>query len=257
MKHLPLDRRNIDDIRTIDKFNYAWQKFAFREVSLGWHKDSFSYMKLLPSSIFDSANMIGLDAGCGSGADLIYMRRKGIRMLGIDAADAVDIAYRNTRNTEGIDIFQADIYNLPFKESSFDLVYSLGVLHHLRNPEDAFKKLSKLVKSGGTIIIYVYEKFTNRSCLGKFGLWLTQQARGITTQLNPSLLYLICVIFSPLILMVFSLPAKFMLKFNTTRKIAYRLPYRHTANLLCIVADLYDRFSPPIENRYNRDRDVV
>ncbi|MDP3645607.1 MAG: methyltransferase domain-containing protein, partial [bacterium] len=45
---------------------------------------------------------------------------------------------------------------LPFKPESFDYVYSIGVLHHLPDPKEGFLKLVSLVKSGGSMSVWVY-----------------------------------------------------------------------------------------------------
>ncbi len=241
------------DARTAEAFNYAWNKFSRREVGANWHKDSFSYVELLPKAIFDKDDMLALDVGCGSGADLIHMARKGMRMVGIDVTDAVKLAYRNTRGGGDIRIAQASVYDLPFKEESFDLVYSFGVLHHLSDPQDAFRKMVTLAKHGGTVLVYVYEKFTNRRMVEKAALGLVTLLRAATSALNPNVLYTLCLIMSPFIWLVFSAPARLMSKFKYAKTIAGRMPFRHTLRLDCIIADLYDRFSPPIENRYDRD----
>ena len=51
---------------------------------------------------------------------------------------------------------QADAERLPFVEEQFDLVMSIGVLHHLSDPERAFRSLIPFVKPGGWIHIYLY-----------------------------------------------------------------------------------------------------
>ena len=46
--------------------------------------------------------------------------------------------------------------NLPFADGAFDVVYSIGVLHHTPDTKWAFLSLSRLVKPGGRIAIWVY-----------------------------------------------------------------------------------------------------
>ncbi len=50
-------------------------------------------------------------------------------------------------------IFQADVFKLPFAPQSFDYIYSIGVLHHTPDCEQAFKGLPRLLKPGGRIAI--------------------------------------------------------------------------------------------------------
>ncbi len=42
------------------------------------------------------------------------------------------------------------------RPESFDLVYSLGVLHHLEDPLAGVRALAKLVRPGGELRLYVY-----------------------------------------------------------------------------------------------------
>jgi SAM-dependent methyltransferase len=46
--------------------------------------------------------------------------------------------------------------NLPFADGSFDAIYSIGVLHHTPDTRAAFLSLTKLLKPGGRIAIWVY-----------------------------------------------------------------------------------------------------
>jgi len=45
------------------------------------------------------------------------------------------------------------VYNLPFKEESFDVVLLLEVLEHLLYPFDALKEVSRVVREGGKVYI--------------------------------------------------------------------------------------------------------
>jgi len=85
-----------------------------------------------------------LDAGCGEGFTLDRLRREkiGKTYSGIEYDQkAVDIA--NNLYPE-IDIKQGDIYKLPFKSNSFDLVVCTEVLEHLDNPKKAYRELLRV-----------------------------------------------------------------------------------------------------------------
>ena len=77
-------------------------------------------------------------------------------MVGVDFSAAIDAARDNAAGRKGIHLVQVDIYCLPFREAAFDFAYSLGVLHHLPEPERGFRALVPLVKPGGTIFVWVY-----------------------------------------------------------------------------------------------------
>ena len=97
-----------------------------------------------------------LDAGCGSGRFMEVARDLGATVVGLDLSNAVDAARQMVGYKEGTHLVQGDILNPPFKPSSFDLVYSIGVLHHTENTKKGFMSLCPLLKRGGTIAIWVY-----------------------------------------------------------------------------------------------------
>lgn len=112
-----------------------------------------------------------LDAGVGAGRYADVIKDWGCNIVGVDLSYAVNAAYNNFKEVDNILIMQADIGNLPFKESSFDVIYSIGVLHHTPNTKDYFMNLVKLLKPGGKISIWVYpnnESYKQRKAWVKF-----------------------------------------------------------------------------------------
>lgn len=102
-----------------------------------------------------------LEAGCGSGRNLIVAAKaKAKEVIGIDISGSVKIAYERTKSYSNIHIIQADILKLPFR-SIFDIIFSVGVLHHLPNPEEGFLKLVNYLKKNGIMAVSVYSKENN------------------------------------------------------------------------------------------------
>jgi ubiquinone/menaquinone biosynthesis C-methylase UbiE len=87
-----------------------------------------------------------LDGGAGEGFTLEYLRKSGIGKSyeGIDFLQtAVEIG--NKLHPE-ITLKKASIYELPYRENSFDLVISTEVLEHLRFPDKALQELVRVSK---------------------------------------------------------------------------------------------------------------
>jgi SAM-dependent methyltransferase len=107
----------------------------------------------------DLRGKLVLDVGCGMGRFADIASRWGARVVGVDLSAAAEVAARNLADREAVRIFRADVFSLPFAPGSFDYIYSLGVLHHTPNCEQAFKRLPRLLKPGGTIILWVYSGY--------------------------------------------------------------------------------------------------
>jgi SAM-dependent methyltransferase len=104
-----------------------------------------------------------LDAGCGRGAFGFFMLEDlldDIHYLGVDLSASVDVALELWRlNAKLGEFMQADIARLPFGNTvRFDLVLSLGVLHHTDDVGESLKSLSRHVRPGGQLWFWVYRK---------------------------------------------------------------------------------------------------
>lgn len=99
-----------------------------------------------------------LDAGCGSGdltAD-IGRAAPGATVVGIDFSDAAVVAFEHCRDLSNVHIVQADLSQAPFLPGSFDFVWSEGVIHHTPDTARSFSSLSRMVRSGGKLYVWIY-----------------------------------------------------------------------------------------------------
>jgi SAM-dependent methyltransferase len=85
--------------------------------------------------------------------------RKGGEVVGVDLTDAVDAAWRNIGRRENVHLIQADIFALPFRDATFDLAYSIGVLHHTPDPAAAFARVAATVQKGGGFGVFLYNRY--------------------------------------------------------------------------------------------------
>ena len=98
----------------------------------------------------------------------------------IDLSSAVEAAFELSKNYSNIHFFQASLFDLPFKKE-FDIIFSLGVLHHTPSSFLGFKSILKSLKVGGKVGIWVYGKEGNEVMGPLMNLF-----RIITTRLNSS-----------------------------------------------------------------------
>ena len=101
-----------------------------------------------------------LEIGCGIGVDMERFVSYGARVVGVDfASKPLQYASRRLRqlNPSGDwNLVRADARILPFKPSSFDHIFSDGVLHHIAEYELALKEANRCLRGGGSGTILVY-----------------------------------------------------------------------------------------------------
>lgn len=105
------------------------------------------------------SGMKALDIGCGGGRYTFYLEKKGLQVTAIDRHK--DMASVLNGNNKNISFFVADMKLLPFEDSSFDLVLSIGVFHNAISVEELKKSVeeaSRVLKQGG---MFVCSIFTN------------------------------------------------------------------------------------------------
>lgn len=114
--------------------------------------------QLLHHDTFYPSNAKVLEAGCGVGAQtaIICQNCPDIDLTSIDiSTDSIEAAKMKiaAKGFTNVKFQQADIFDLPFAEESFDHIFVCFVLEHLPDPVGALLKLKKAVKKGGTITL--------------------------------------------------------------------------------------------------------
>src|SRR5438309_4906571 len=101
-----------------------------------------------------------LEIGCGLGTDGAQFAKAGADYTGVDLTDAaVDLARKRFElfGLQG-EFKVADAENLDFADSSFDLVYSHGVLHHTPDIARAVSEIHRVLKPEGRAIVMLYHR---------------------------------------------------------------------------------------------------
>jgi SAM-dependent methyltransferase len=135
----------------------------------------------------DLGGRLVLDGGCGGGRYTRLAGRHGARVVGVDLSAAVEKAAALCDGLPDVAIVQADLLDLPLAEASFDVVFSIGVLHHSPDPRRAFAQLAAKVKPGGRLAVWLYRKNTPPQEAVNTAL------RAVTSRLSPRVLEPVCV----------------------------------------------------------------
>ena len=95
-----------------------------------------------------------LDAGCGLGGYLIWLKNNGYDAYGIDfSKDAIS---KLKMYDTSLKVKVANCENLPFPDDYFDVYISLGVMEHIEQGCEKFlKEAHRVLKKGGILLISV------------------------------------------------------------------------------------------------------
>lgn len=101
-----------------------------------------------------------LEVGCGMGTDLLQFSRGGARCVGIDLTPrSIEITQHRFKLYDAAGAFMiSDGEHLPFRDESFDVVYSNGVLHHTPDTEGAIREVHRVLRPGGTAKVMLYHR---------------------------------------------------------------------------------------------------
>ena len=154
--------------RTAQTFTYEWKAHHAGKLEsntlfgLTLEQDWRYFLEATGLEDRDLEGMLILDAGCGSARPTRQMAEHGARaVVGVDIIDAVEDAFAATRDIPNVHIVQGNIFELPIRKHTFDLVWSNGVIHHTPDAAAAHAALAKVVKPGGILYVWVYARRFN------------------------------------------------------------------------------------------------
>jgi SAM-dependent methyltransferase len=98
-----------------------------------------------------------LDVACGSCTFLRFAAERGFDPTGIDISPAA-IAIAAER-VPGVDLRVGEAEQLPFPDSSFDVVTCLGSLEHFESPERGAAEIARVLRPSGRAVVFVPNLF--------------------------------------------------------------------------------------------------
>jgi len=135
------------------RFGYEWNKY--NKIDPNYEGQFLKWV--YPLKINNFKNKKILDAGCGMGRNSFWPLKYGAKeVVGFDCDEySIKAAKRNLSRFNNTSVEFKNIYELPW-ENEFDVAFSIGVIHHLKNPKLAINNLIKTTKPGGIVLIWVY-----------------------------------------------------------------------------------------------------
>jgi SAM-dependent methyltransferase len=141
-----------------ERFGYEWHTYAemrseYAEQFRRWT------VHLSPE---DWRGKFFLDVGCGMGRNSYWPMT-----FGAAGGVAIDVDHRSLASARRtltpypqVEVRERSAYAID-EDGRFDIVFSIGVIHHLEAPEKALAAMVKAAKPGGKVLIWVYGRENN------------------------------------------------------------------------------------------------
>jgi SAM-dependent methyltransferase len=175
------------------------------------------------------SDKIIVDIGCGHGVMTSKISEISKLAIGIELSKSIENAYILNKNINAMYI-QGDLQFIAFKNASFDILYSSGVIHHTNNTELSLSLVENILKENGTICLWLYhpQKSTIHNLINK--------CRKFTSILPSKITFIL--------LLIFILPFTLLIKYFKRKK---------APNFREEIIDLLDSFTPEFRHEIEQD----
>jgi SAM-dependent methyltransferase len=175
--------------KSIEDFGEQWTNLSSNTGYYG----SIDVLKDICGPIFNTEsfkNKVVIDIGAGTGRLTNLLIEAGAsHVYSLEPSSAFEKLIDNTKKNRGqISYINVDGENIP-TEITYDYALSIGVLHHIPNPQPTVNAAIKQLKKGGSLIIWLYGAEGNQTYL-----FASKIIRLVTTKLSHKSLLLLCKI---------------------------------------------------------------
>ena len=103
-------------------------------------------------------DQVFLNVGCGGGYEGVLFAGYGARYIGVDFSINAARSTRRLIEAAGYTgtCYQCDAERLPLRESTIDVIYTNGVLHHTPNTPDTLRELHRVLRPEARAIVALY-----------------------------------------------------------------------------------------------------
>jgi len=243
-------KNNIDS-KTVDGFGDEWTRFDQAGMSDEDTKRLFEgYFSVFPWSDLPK-NAEGFDLGCGSGRWAKLLAPRVGKLHCIDPSIAIEVARRNLQGMSNCEFHHAGVDEIPLPDLSMDFGYSLGVLHHIPDTQNALASCVAKLKPGAPFLLYLYYKFDNRPAWFRLLWQMSELIRTLVSRLPFGLRYAMSQIIAALIYWPLARFAGLAELIGFDVKNFPLAPYRHLG-FYVMRTDALDRFGTRLEQRFSR-----
>ena len=228
------------ELDTSLRFGFEWDRYQalyphYEEQFLAW---------VAPLAPADFAGRDVLDAGCGMGRNSRWAAKYGARsVLAIDYAElAVAAAREGLADLPNVTVERQSIYDIDRRET-FDLAFSVGVVHHLEFPERALARLWETLRPGGRLVVWLYGYEGNEPWVRFF-----EAVHPVLKRLPPALVHALAYLVSGPIFAGLRLGVHRWLGLGNAQYLdaVARFPFEHLHKIV------FDQLLPDIAHYYRR-----
>src|SRR5687767_8172060 len=150
------------DRKVVQGFGEEWSRFDQSALPDDERASIFgSYFAVFPWEQIPN-HAVGFDAGCGTGRWAALVAPRVGHLHCIDPSSALAVARRMLRDQPNCSFHNTSINKMPLADQSMDFGYSLGVLHHIPDTENALRACTRKLKPGAPFLLYLYYAFDNQ-----------------------------------------------------------------------------------------------
>lgn len=241
---------NVDEA-VVTSFGEEWLKFSnFQNEDINQFGDE--YFDIADATIINKDTYV-LDMGCGSGRFSRYLSSKVGFIEALDPSEAIWAAERLLCGIDNVRMINAAADSIPFADNTFDLVMSIGVLHHIPDTQMAMKNCVAKIKPGGYFFVYLYYNLDNRGFIFKLIFSIVSAVRKFVSSMPSAIKKIICDFLAISIYMPVIIAGKILDKVGL-KSLSKKLPlsYYQDKSFFVIRNDSLDRFGTRLEHRFTK-----
>lgn len=166
--------------KTISDFGEQWVRYQGNEGYYG----SLELFRDMCGPLLDPESLRGArvaEIGSGTGRIVMMLLAAGAdRVVAVEPSDAFEVMVENTRDqADRIEYIKGPGEAIG-ADRDLDLVFSIGVLHHIKDPAPIVRAAYRALRPGGKMLVWLYGREGNESYLR-----FVEPLRRVTTQLPP------------------------------------------------------------------------
>ena len=235
------------DAGTVKGFGQEWTKFSQESLGHAEHAELFAqYFSLIDWS---KRPKRALDMGCGSGRWDVLAAPLVDELVAADASSEALLVARRNNKAPNVSFVECTPDTVPFPNGHFDLIFSLGVLHHVPDTAGAIRSLADKLCPGGTLLLYLCYAFDNRPTWFR-AIWkVTDLVRRLISSLPFPVRYVLSQVIALCVYWPLARTAKYFPVSDSWPLKAYA-----ERSFYVMRTDALDRFGTKLEQRFTKQQ---